>query len=785
MILSKYFDSDVSLRIENVFKNVKSKIHFKSIIFIILSFLLANQTFIGSISPFIFVLLGVASVFNVPLILVLVSSVISLAIQDIQAIMLAKLLSFFIAFTLLTALVNIEGISRKYSVFIKFIISFIGIDFIFNIINGTFFTDIFQNVGNILIVSILYFIFVAGLYVILNARKGYVFAKEESISMVIVLAMALTCFSNLSLFGYSIVNILILILILVYGWKNGAVSACSAGLIVGLLLTCIMDVSMSYVVALSFSGLIAGVFSKLGKVAIVIAFIVGNIYISYYTSNFSELSMRISEILVASLALLFIPKNLEKKIGNLFNKNRTLDGAYENILDSATNLQDKIGAISDVFDSLSDITLELTKEDEKETRNVIKSYILNYVENSCIDCNKRKECVNDEKLNIMVDYIANKLENNEKIDKSMLLYECEFSDKIIEDINEIYNNMKIMRVLKQKEKENKDKLSRQYKEVSKILNNVSKSIKNPPAVCDETQKKLRDELKFYGYIVYEDDFKKDDKNIEYTFVTDILTNIDKQKKQIIELASNILEQSMTIKLILNSSKKEKSKIKLVSIPEYEVEVSLLHETKSGEDISGDSYLLVELEDLKQVNVLSDGAGSGKMAAKGSQTVINILEKLLNSGFDEKKAVEIINSVIKIKENDTSYSTLDAFIFNLKNAEAEFIKLGAAPTYVLQDGKITTISNLNIPLGLLKDTDYLPITKKLHDGAIVLQITDGIVNENLDKTNNYITNYLQNLDITKSAKQITDELHRVIIKENKNLLNDDMTAVVTKIKKTRK
>ncbi len=781
MIYNKYISGEISQRLDSISSIIRQRVSIKNILFVLLTVLLTNQTFITDISPFSYVLFGVASVFNVPLILILASSLISLTINGMTTYLLIKILSFFAVFTFVTAILNIEGVSRKVSVFIKFIISYLIVDVISNFINSTIITGLFNNLGSVLIISVLYFIFVSGIYVLLNINKGYVHAKEETISMIVILSLTTTVFANIDIFGYSIVNILVLIIILVYGWKNGSVYACAAGLATGLFLTCIIDLPISYVVSLSFSGLIAGVLSKFGKVPILIFFILGNVYLSYFTNNFTELTMRASEILIASFSLLLIPKVLELKLENIFNKNSSLSKPYENILDSASDAKNKIGAMSELFDSLADIEIESSVEDEKETRDVIKKYIEDYIENTCIGCKRSQSCLDKKALDLTVDYIADKLENNESINKNML-NDCEVSDKIINDIREIYANMKLTRILKQKEKENSAKLSSQYKEVSKILSNISKNIKNTVVVQDDIQLKLREELKFYGYIVYEDELQKVGQNIEYTFVTDILNNIDKQKKQIISLASDILEQKVTIKLILNSSKKEKSRIKIVSEPDYDIQNAISHDIKTGETVSGDSFVTMELQDLKHLSVLSDGAGSGVQAAKGSSTVINMLEKLLNGGFNEQKAVEIINSVLKLKGNDTIFSTLDSFIFDLRTGEAQFIKLGAAPTYVLQNGRVTTINNINIPIGLVKNTDYIPIVKKLENNDLVIQISDGIIKEGMNANNNFLTQYLQNLDISKTTKTISDDIHKLVLKESKGILNDDMTVIVTKIKK---
>lgn len=783
MIYSKSLNDNFSLKFEKIKDFLSEKIGFKNILFVLISLLLANQGFLNNTSPFSFVLLGVASVFNVPLILVLLSSVLSLLIGKVAFATIAKILVFFLFFSVITVALNIEGMTRKNSVFIKFLASYILVDSIFNFANGTFFTNLFANMSNALIELILYFILVSGVYVIINIKKGFVFSKEETISMIVTIAMCFTVFSNIEVFGHTITNVCIIALILIYGWKNGSVYACMAAVITGLLLTCILNVSMGFIVILAFSGIISGIFGKFGKIAVVASFVVGNLLIAYYSSNFSEITTQLSEILMASLVLLFMPKSVEESLDKLFNKNNTLQKAYENMLGSSTDAKNKIDAISKVFGDLGDITsLDQDPENKLETREVIKKYIKDYIENTCIDCKNRKNCMDEEKLDIVSDYISTKLENNEEIDASMLVSECDISANIVNDIKEVYSSMKVMRILKRKEKEEASKISNKYKEMSKILSNVASSIKiDFPKVYDKNHQKIREELKFYGYVVYEDDYKEENGNVEYVFVTDILTNIEKQKKQIVSIISQILEKNVSVKLILNSSKSERSKIKLVTKPSFESISAICSETKTGSEFSGDSYLSMELEDLKTLHVISDGVGSGIEASKCSQTVINMLEKLLKGGFDEVKSIEIINSILKSKEDETSFASLDVFVFDLKTALATFIKIGAAPTYVVSSGNIATINNMTIPLGLVDSSTYLPIIKELKDLDIVVQVSDGVIPDDMDKNDNFLTTYLRTLDTSKSVKQITDEIRKVILKEKKNILNDDFTVIVTKIK----
>lgn len=781
MIYNKYLDNDIDEKVTSIFSTIKKIVNFKNILFMVFALLLSTKTLIGDFRPFNYVLLAVASAFEVPLILVLIASVAGLAIGGYSS-ATVMLLIFFLLYNLITAIVNIEGINRKYTVFIKFMASIAILQIVSTFITGDLFTQLFSVLSTIVLPGIIYLIVVTGMNVILNIKNGFVYTKEESIAMILTIAILLSSLGSVSVLGFKIVEILALILILIYGWGNGAILGATAGLIIGLSYTCLCDVSMSFVVAIAFSGFISGLLRRFGKIPVIIAFVAGNVYISYYATGMSQINIVICEALIASIVLFLMPKYIERKLDNLFDLTRGLETFKNNLLNPTKEAKEKIGAVSEVFSSLADITVERTKETEEETIEVIKKYILSYVNNTCFACENINECIEKENLDMTAEYLADRLESGEPIEPEMLKFNCKDSKIIINNLYDIYNSMKLMRVLKQKEIENNKKISNQYKEVSKLLNNISENIKEGSLVKDEAQKKLRNELKFYGYNVYEDDFKRDKETIEYTFITDILTNIDKQKKQIVELCSNILEQNMCIKLILNISKTEKSKIKIVSTPKYNIKSEIISYTKTGENISGDSYLQLELQDLRQLSVISDGVGSGENASRSSSTVINMLERLLSGGFDEDKAIEIINSVIKLKGEDDLFATLDAAIINEKDAQCYFIKLGAAPTYLIEKGKVVTITSTNIPVGLVDSSDYIPICKKLDYGDFVIQLSDGVIPDTIDPNNNYIKNFLSTCDITKSAKVIAQELKEVININNDGVYDDDITLIVNKIEK---
>lgn len=780
MVYNRYIDNILNNKIFSKIDFLKKTLNYKNILFFVITFLVSTQSFLGEIYPFTYIMIALSVLFNVPLILVLGSAILSVAVSTMAPIYLIKIFITFIVFSLITVSINIEGLSKRYAILLKLVISTFLAEMILVLFNGVDF-NIMNIMYELLLISSFYLIFTYGMYVLLNINKGFIHSTEETLAMLVVVVLTFSVLKNISIFSISPFNILGIALILIYGWKNGMFYGATAGLIIGLVLSTTNEISSTYILTLAFSGFCAGFFNRFGKTGVVAGCVIGSLFISYWLNGFSEFSVKSLELIIASGIMFIIPKRISNKLDNIFNINNALNPAYENVLDYGSEVKNRLNAVSEVFDNLSKITIPITVEDSKETKQVIRKYILEYTDNNCIGCKQRKNCVDNEKIDFMVESITDSLENNKKIDTKLFEFDCENSQDIIDNLKEIYNSMKLMRIIKQRENANSMKLSKQYKEVSKIINNIANTVEKPTKSVEKKYKNLKSELKIRGYNVYEDDMKNENSSIEYTFITDILTDIDKQKKEIIEIISEVLNETMVIKLILNSSKTYKSKIKVVSKPKYELDTSIISYKKTGQDISGDSYISMELTDGNKLIALSDGVGSGNLAARSSQAVIQMLEKLLNGGFSRQKSIQIINNVMKMKSDDGLFATLDASVINLKTGELEFIKLGAAPTYIVQDKKITVINTCNIPMGIIDDNQYVPIVKGLNKNDVIIQITDGVVTDTMDVLNNYFTEAINLLDLSKPSKELIDDLYNNILTYYNNILKDDITIVVSKIR----
>ena len=764
-------------RFKQIIGTLKSIFDYKTIPYIIVLVLTCMTTFMD-VNPFSVVMLGVATVFNIPLALPLGVTLICYLVFGANVSMFINYGLTYILYITFTSIIEIEGYTKKYITMIKLA----GATLISSVVTCLIFSktsfSMPQAITHIILTVSFYSVFTYGMSMLLNITKKIVFSKEEIISFGIVLSLLLIPFYKLNIFGFNLSNVLIMTIIMVLSWKNDWMVGTAIGVLVGLIYTIATGQTSLILTAFAFSGFIAGVLNKYNKYIVVGAFVVGNLILSYVYTKDLIVWGKLAELMVASGVLLVLPKKIILKLEDLFGTNSNgLKKGYENLLGAGSDIKERLNAMSEVFDNLAHITTPVTEETIEETKNVVKKYLQDYKKNECISCANKLSCLNDE-LDVVSEHIAKRLEENKPITKEMLPIDCDLKQELLENITDIYSNIKLMRIVKQKEDEANKKLAEEYKTISGLIKNIARDDK-PIKVDTPEQRRIREELKYMGYVVYEDSYENTETSKTYEFITDILVDIDKAKREIQKIVSDVMGTNMSIKLVLNSSKTEKSRIKLIPSSKYVVKAVVKQVRKADSMISGDSYIVTELKDNSKIIAISDGMGSGVKSKEISETVISMIEKMSAGGFNKQEILDIINKLVRLRESGETSATLDMCAINERDNVFEFIKLGAAPSYIIENGEITEIKQDNMPMGLVSNIKYTSIEKTVNKGDFVVLISDGAVTD-VNKSS------LQEIvDSLKDEENITEKIlmdkimSRIVGGQNKIVL-DDVTIVVCKI-----
>ncbi|OQB24250.1 MAG: Stage II sporulation protein E [Firmicutes bacterium ADurb.Bin182] len=207
---------------------------------------------------------------------------------------------------------------------------------------------------------------------------------------------------------------------------------------------------------------------------------------------------------------------------------------------------------------------------------------------------------------------------------------------------------------------------------------------------------------------------------------------------------------------------------------YEVSYGASACPKDGFETSGDSIGIREPDGGRILLMLSDGMGSGDEAHSVSAAAVALLGDLVCIGFDIGIALDFVNRLLIERGTGDIYATMDAFLFDMKNASATFIKFGAPASYILRGGSIHTVYSEALPAGVLKEAQpAVQLVTLMHDDIVVL-MTDGTADALGSDIHAAI---IEKAGFARTEKEAADLL---LDAARKNEVSDDMSVIVIKI-----
>ena len=197
--------------------------------------------------------------------------------------------------------------------------------------------------------------------------------------------------------------------------------------------------------------------------------------------------------------------------------------------------------------------------------------------------------------------------------------------------------------------------------------------------------------------------------------------------EVAQMLSELCENNMTSvqgsRCIVNG---EFHTIHFVEDVSYQMLYGVSRLTRENEKVSGDNYICRQEDGGRFVMCLSDGMGSGMDACRESEIVVELLEQFLDSGFSQETAARMVNSALVLKGREGMFSTVDICAVDLYTGICEFLKAGAASTFIKRDHWVEAISSESLAAGLVQRIDFDTASRKLYHGDYLIMMTDGVM-----------------------------------------------------------
>ncbi len=199
--------------------------------------------------------------------------------------------------------------------------------------------------------------------------------------------------------------------------------------------------------------------------------------------------------------------------------------------------------------------------------------------------------------------------------------------------------------------------------------------------------------------------------------------------------------------------------------------------QENETISGDNYSIVESVKGQLTVLLSDGMGSGEKASRDSEKVLDLMEKLMEAGYDIATAISLLNNALSAAEEQQNMSTLDVCSLDLYTGMCQFRKVGAAATFLKSNTYVEKISMNTLPLGIFQSLETEVINRELIENDYIIMVTDGII-ESLaaEGYEDMLCSYIEDMQETNSG-EMARKILQLALRCSGGRIMDDMTVVV--------
>ncbi len=615
-------------------------------------------------------------------------------------------------------------------------------------------------------------------------HKRTAIAPEELISITAVFGVMVLSLSRIPpIAGLNVSNILSITLILMLCLKGELGMGAAVGVIVGLI-NGISNYNMSAVIgAFSFSALVAGLFKPFGKVGVCLGFILANSVITIFLNSSTEVLISVYDIISASLLFFLLPDKVVSYFtafsGKTVESNLDVVRRGEEMKDV---VEKRMHSASSSLKGLSDMYFEISEQDAQYDKKDMIALFDSCSKKVCADCGLKYVCWQKDYQNSyqqMFQMLASAEQTGQLRARDLpekFKERCSKREAFLVAFNHMYEIYKMSKLWRSKIIESRNVAARQLKDVADIIDGISESV--CIGVDVELENAIATELDKHGILT----------NYIWVIVKDaeqqrfeITISIKNYKTDMEYLAQDAIVDVTGFGVRIGKICKTDGEMVVKFFPKekYSLSVGVAQVNKAGEKECGDSYMSICLNGGGHVLAISDGMGSGSVAAKESRSVMELLEGFFEAGFETDAALNLINSALLLKTGSETFSTVDLASIDLCEGNIRFVKIGGSTSFIKTGSKVERILFSSLPIGVMMGVDKQTCVRRVQNETMLVMVSDGIIDSAKDGDDTWITRLLGET-VSYNPQTIANIVLKKALENCGGKACDDMTVMAARV-----
>lgn len=638
---------------------------------------------------------------------------------------------------------------------------------------------------------ILTLIFLQGIPLLALSKRRQSLKTEEIVCLIIMLASIMTGTIGWSVYDLSVEHVMARYLVLLFAFVAGATVGSTVGVVTGLIFSLANISSFYHMSLLAFSGLLGGLLKEGKKPGVAVGLLIATLLIGMYGEGEGSLYKTFFES-IASVFLFFLtPHSLTSKMAKHIPGTSEYAAEQQQYMRKMRDVTaQRVEQFSSVFQALSNSFTTVDEEHELDQDRELDFFLSNVTAKTCQTCFKKDHCWArnfDTTYGYMKDMMTEMNDQDGAIPLKLSRdwdKHCTKSKKVIDAMHHELTFYQANIKLKKQVQESRRLVADQLLGVSTVMGNFAKEIKRERDNHYKQEDLILEALMEFGIQIEQVEiYSLEQGNVDIDMMIPYCNGHGECEKLIAPMLSDILKETVLV------GKEECSPfpngychVNFRSAKAFTIETGVAYAAKDGGFVSGDSYSMMELGGGKYAVAISDGMGNGERAHMESQETLKLLQKILQSGIEEKVAIKSVNSVLSLRTTDEVFSTLDLAVIDLQNASARFLKIGSTPSFVKRGQKVFKIQASNLPMGILQEFDVDVVSEQLKAGDLLIMMSDGIFEgpKHVENYDLWMKRKISEL-VTDDPQAVADLIMEEVIRSRSGAIEDDMTVVVSQIK----
>ncbi len=585
-------------------------------------------------------------------------------------------------------------------------------------------------------------------------------SAEETVCLALFAGGVLCGFGTWGIGGvFSIAGTLCVLCVLSFAIAFGPLHGSCAGIIMGLVCCLARGRIDACAASFALSGLCAGYFSKRGKWASCLSFVMANAVVTILSNGSTEVLINIFDTAVAAAILYAMPQKVFDTISHFSSASHPAFSL------AASKLSAAHSTINDCEKSFKRI-FELRNNNELNTLALYRRT----ARNVCSSCGLRKYCWGRDikATKDAMDILSTSLKNGESATPENAPPHCLRKEQFVAEFHRMFEVYKNDCMWTEKISEFRGAVYDSFNGIAEILGKSADALLNTPECDSVAADDIRYKLRKEGILAHSVYVSGKNEETQIRIKLEECGGFGRCESAVCK----VLENSLGMPFVRTGIRScPDCTCTYVVKPSFSITTAVASAIKANKKVSGDYALYSLVDRHTYALILCDGMGSGEIAREESRCCARLLLRLLGSGIDAQSAINIINSMLLCAFSGT-LAAIDLCLISLDDGTSRLYKCGGAGSYAKTSKETTHITPDSLPAGSFVPGDTSVYSIPSERGSMVVLVSDGISSSETSRLP-WIKNMIEAFDGNEP-----EALAQMILKHAKEISHQDPTDDLT-------